>query len=614
MPYGFDQFLNVRSAFGPAVDAGGDRVSFISDLTGSPRLWGVPAGVSGAWPEPVAVGVDRVQTVHPSPRPGRVLFGADVGGNERTQLYLVDGVGRFARPLTDAPTAIHQVGGWHPDGRTVAFSTNERDPRHFDVYVLDVETGERRLLLQHDATLYAGRFSPDGRRLLVQRVDSPSEQAVIVVDVASGQATPLTDPTPAARYQHQAWSVDGRAVYCTTDRGRDFLAVASIGLETRRLRTVIESEWDVDDFAISPDGSRLVYEVNVEGSSEVWVRHLQNGSSSKLDLPVGQAYDGHRWSPTFSWFPDSRCYALTVSTPTAAADIFVADADEGRLSRLTRSWGAGLDPDVLARPELVRYPTFDGRTIPAFVFRPSDASGDGPRATLFYVHGGPESQTRTSFNPIVQYLVHRGFVVVAPNVRGSTGYGNEYLHLDDVERRMDAVRDLAAGAEWAARSGLADPGRIAVMGGSYGGFMVLAALTTNPELWAAGVDVVGIANFVTFLEQTGPWRRHLREAEYGSLERHRPLLEAISPLHKADRIAAPLMVIHGANDPRVPIGEAEQIVATLRARGRPVEYLRFEDEGHGLVKLDNRLAAYPRVADFLERHLRSRRAGIEYNR
>lgn len=603
MRYTFDQFLNVRSAFGPGVDAGGDRLYFISDLTGSPRLWGIATGVSGAWPEPVAVGVDRVQTIHPSPRPGRLLFGADAGGTERTQLYLVDGVGCLARPLTDAPTAIHQVGGWHPDGRTVAFSSNERDPRYFDVYVLDVETGERRLLLRDEATLYAGRFSPDGRHLLVQRVDTPSDQTIIVLDVASGQPTPLTDRTPPARYRNPTWSADGRAIYCATDRGSAFLAVGAIDLDARRLRPLIEREWDVDDFALSPDGSQLVYEVNVEGFSEVWFHHLGSGSSSKLELPAGQAHDGHRWSPTFSWFPDgSRC-ALTVSTPTAAPDIFVADADGGRPSRLTRSWSAGLDPNALVRPELVRYPTFDGRTIPAFVFRPDGAAADGPRAAVFYVHGGPESQTRTSFNPIVQYLAHRGFVVIAPNVRGSTGYGNEYLHLDDVERRMDAVRDLAAGAEWAAQSGLAHPGRIAVMGGSYGGFMVLAALTTNPELWAAGVDIVGIANFVTFLEQTGPWRRHLREAEYGSLEHHRALLEAISPLHKADRIAAPLIVIHGANDPRVPIGEAEQIVATLRARGRPVEYLRFEDEGHGLVKLANRLDAYPRVADFLDRHL-----------
>lgn len=273
-----------------------------------------------------------------------------------------------------------------------------------------------------------------------------------------------------------------------------------------------------------------------------------------------------------------------------------------RFLNVRSGFDADLGPASLSSPELVRYPSFDGLSVPAFLFHPS-ARADRPAPTLFFVHGGPESQLRPSFNPVIQYFAQRGFLVVAPNVRGSTGYGKRYSHLDDVDKRLDSVRDLAAGAEWLAAQGLADPHRIAVMGGSYGGYLVLAALTERPDLWAAGVDIVGIANFVTFLERTGPWRRRHREAEYGSLERDRALLERLSPLRQVDRIAAPLLVIHGANDPRVPIHEAEQLVASLRQRGQPVEYLRFEDEGHGLVKLDNRLAAYPRMADFLERHL-----------
>jgi dipeptidyl aminopeptidase/acylaminoacyl peptidase len=220
-----------------------------------------------------------------------------------------------------------------------------------------------------------------------------------------------------------------------------------------------------------------------------------------------------------------------------------------------------------------------------------------------FVHGGPEGQYRPTFQPIVQYLVLAGFAVLATNVRGSSGYGKTYLHLDDVGKRMDSVADLAHAVHWLRDSGRADPHRIAVYGGSYGGFMVLAALTTYPELWAAGVDLVGISNFVTFLENTGPWRRHLREAEYGSLENDREFLEEISPINKVDRIRAPLLVIHGANDPRVPIGETEQMVARLRALGRTVEFLRLEDEGHQIAKLHNKLVAYPMAADFLRRHL-----------
>jgi dipeptidyl aminopeptidase/acylaminoacyl peptidase len=222
---------------------------------------------------------------------------------------------------------------------------------------------------------------------------------------------------------------------------------------------------------------------------------------------------------------------------------------------------------------------------------------------VIHVHGGPESQARPVFNPVIEYLVSHGYGVLAPNVRGSTGYGYEYQSLDDVRLRMDSVKDLQHAALWLGKSGIADPRRIAVMGASYGGFMVLAAVTNYPDLWAAGVDIVGVVNFVTFLENTGPWRRKLRESEYGSLEHDREFLEHISPIRLVDRITAPMFVVHGANDPRVPVGEAEQIVNALRARGVPVEYLRFEDEGHGLVKRANRLIAYPAIARFLEHHL-----------
>lgn len=245
------------------------------------------------------------------------------------------------------------------------------------------------------------------------------------------------------------------------------------------------------------------------------------------------------------------------------------------------------------------------RRIPALLFTPRDTEARG-LPVVVYVHGGPESQYRPNFNPIVQYFVNQGYAVLAPNVRGSTGYGYEYQSLDDIRLRMDLVHDLRHAALWLGESGIGDPRRIAVMGGSYGGFMVLSAITTYPEVWAAAVDIVGIANFVTFLEHTGPWRRKLREVEYGSLEDDRDFLERISPINGVDRITAPLFVVHGANDPRVPVGEAEQIVAALRGRGVPVEYLRFEDEGHGLQKRTNRLVAYPAIARFLERYLRDR--------
>src|SRR5262249_3277574 len=249
------------------------------------------------------------------------------------------------------------------------------------------------------------------------------------------------------------------------------------------------------------------------GISEVRLRETQEGGDRRVTLPTGQAHDGYRWQPTFSWLPDSSAALFTFCEPTGPSDIFAVRPGAERVERLTRSWRAGLDPAQLAPAELHHYLTFDGRQIPTCVFSPPDANRNGQGAAVFFVHGGPEGQTRAAFNPIIQFLAHRGFTVIAPNVRGSTGYGRQYEKLDDVELRMDSVRDLAAGARWAVESGLAHPKRVGVMGGSYGGFMVLAALTEDPDLWSAGVDIVGIANFVTFMENTGPWRRKLREAE-----------------------------------------------------------------------------------------------------
>jgi dipeptidyl aminopeptidase/acylaminoacyl peptidase len=302
-----------------------------------------------------------------------------------------------------------------------------------------------------------------------------------------------------------------------------------------------------------------------------------------------------------SWSQDGSRLAITFGSSEDATDVWVWDRDNGVVLRATQSSLGGIPRASLVVPSLVHYPTFDGREIPAFLYLPKGERSKLP--VIIDVHGGPEGQSRPLFNPVAQYFVGRGYGVLSPNVRGSTGYGYEYQSLDDVQLRMDSVKDLQHAALWLRESGIADPQRIVVMGGSYGGFMVLSAITTYPDLWAAAVDIVGIANFVTFLENTGPWRRKLREAEYGSLENDRKFLTQISPIHHADRITAPLFVVHGANDPRVPIGETEQIVGALRARHVPVEYLRFEDEGHGLVKRTNRLVAYPAIARFLDEHL-----------
>jgi len=605
------RYLNIRSAYGPSFSPDGQHVAFLTDITGVPQVWRVAA--AGGWPDQLTFFEERCGFVAHSPTDDQMVFGMDAGGNERQQLFFLSGDGQTIRPLTQEPEAIHHFGGWSHDGQRIAWTANRRDARHFDVYVQEVASGEATCVWQTEGMNTVAGWSPNDRQLLVVRSHSSFDQDLYLLDLSSGKVRHLTPHEGRVRYESVSWAPDGRGLYLVSDRGREFLALAYLDLKAdpeaeghAPLRFLVTPDWDVEAAAVSPDGRHLAYLTNVEGYSELAVLDVATGQSLPLPaLPRGVLDPPilHRWGRRLVFSSGGCKLALTLSAPRHNPNIWVIDLRTDTAMQLTRSARAGIPQDSFVEPELVRYRSFDGLEIPAFLHLPPGASRDGRLPVIVEVHGGPEAQRRPEFNPVYQYFLNRGYAIFAPNVRGSTGYGLTYTHLDDVEKRMDSVADLAYGARWLADSGIADPQRIAVMGGSYGGFMVLAALTTYPELWAAGVDIVGIANFVTFLENTGPWRRHLREAEYGSLAHDRALLERISPIHHVDKIRAPLMVIHGANDPRVPVGEAEQIVEALRARGVPVEYLRYEDEGHGLIKLKNRLDAYPRVADFLDRHL-----------
>ncbi|MBC8446904.1 MAG: S9 family peptidase [Chloroflexi bacterium] len=607
----FSRYLNIRAAYGPSFSPDGRQVAFLTNITGVPQVWRISA--EGGWPDQLTFAEDRCGFVSYSPTDDQMLFGMDAGGNERQQLFLLSGDGQTLRPLTAQPEAIHHFGGWSHDGQRIAWTANRRDVRHFDVYVQEVANGAVTCVWQTEGMNLVAGWSPDGRHLLVVRSHSSFDRDLYLLDLPSGAVRHLTPHEGQVGYESLTWAADGRGLYLVSDRGREFLALAYLDLAAEPgddghalLRFLVTPDWDVEALALSPGGQRLAYLTNVEGYSERTALDLATGRVLPLPAFPRGVWDPPRlcrWGRRLAFSGDGRKLAFAFSSPTHNPDVWVTDLETGAVTQLTHSSRAGIPQSSFAEPELIRYRSFDGLEIPAFLYLPPGAARGGRLPVIVDVHGGPEAQRRPEFDPLYQYFIHRGYAVLAPNVRGSTGYGLTYTHLDDVEKRMDSVADLAYAALWLAESGVADPQRIGVMGGSYGGFMVLAALTAYPDLWAAGVDIVGIANFVTFLENTGPWRRHLREAEYGSLAHDRALLESISPLHHVDKIRAPLLVIHGANDPRVPIGEAEQIVEALRARSVPVEYLRYEDEGHGLVKLKNRLDAYPRVAEFLDRHL-----------
>ena len=587
-----EPYLRVTAATVPAWWSD-DAVAFISDASGVPQVWRTDLRRGDA--VPVTRFAERVGALVARSGGGRLVCGMDAGGDERQQLWLVDG-DTPPRALTNDPATIHNLGRLSPDGRRLAFAGNDRDPRYFDVSILDLDdpSAAPRRVMASDETLTPVAWSPDGQQVLVYRQNTNLDGDLLLLPVDGGPARLLTPHDGEASIGAAAFHPDGWRVLFLSNQEREYFALVQLDLASGQLEPLVALDWDVEGLALSPDGNWLAYVVNEDGASRLVLRSTTGDKERRVDgLPFG-IVEGVTWSPS------GRQVAFSVCGPKHPATIWVSDLD-GAARAVTTPDLAGLDAGCFVEPEIVRYPTFDGRMAPAFWYTP--AATPGPWPVVIDVHGGPEGQRRIKYDALTQFLLARGFAVLAPNVRGSTGYGKTYCHLDDVERRMDAVADVAAAVAWLnARADVA-AGKIAVYGVSYGGFMVLASLTTYPDLWTAGVDVVGIANFHTFFTQTGPWRRRLRAAEYGDPERDAGLLREISPLHRADRITTPLFVIHGQNDPRVPVGEAEQIVSTLRALGRDVELRVYADEGHGLVKLANRIDGYGAVADFLGRVL-----------
>lgn len=612
--YPISHYLNVRQAYFPSFTSDGRRIAFLTDITGLPQVWWVALSSTPdevLWPDQLTFETDRVMGVWCSPAPGdgRLIYARDAGGNENAQLFLLPPDGATVTALTEGhEDAMHIFGEWSADGKRILFAANRRNPGLFDLYLQPLES-EAHLIWQHEEPgfLFNMRFSPDGRRVVTGRMSSSFRHDLFEIDLTNGFTRRISPSMEEARYQAVCYASDGRSLFINTDLGSDFLYIARLDLETLAVEPVVTPDWDAEFMTCSPDGRLLAYAVNVDGASELHVLdRIANTTRKAPELGTAPGVvammDGR-----VAFSPDSTRLAFSFTSATRTSDIFMWDLTTNQVRAVTRSSHGGLPPESFVAPKLIRYPTFDSdgngvRSIPAWFYQPPE-SQDEPVPVIVAVHGGPEAQFRPFFHFFIQYFLHNGYAVLAPNVRGSTGYGKAYSHLDDVEKRMDSVADLAYAAYWLKDQPGIDGDRLVVYGGSYGGFMVLSALTTYPDLWAAGVDIVGISSLVTFLENTSEYRRAHREAEYGSLEHHREFLDSIAPINHVDRITAPLMVIHGANDPRVPLGEAEQLVDALKARDVPVEFLVFDDEGHGLVKLKNKLVAYPAIMKFLDQYL-----------
>lgn len=592
-------YQNTRGAAFADWTAAGDGLLVLTRFAETAQLHEVRS--PGAYRKQLTFLREPVHAAASDPaRRGGIYIRTDVGGGEFYQYHWLDPATGRTRCVTDGKSRHESLLPARRNGM-IAYVSTRRNGKDFDIYVQDgPDPASARLVKEAAGHWSILDWSDDDARLLVMHTISINEARLFVLDIASGDATEI-NPAPGKKIAYEAARfAPGRgAVFYASDEDREFVTLARCDLATGAKTILDPVEWNVEALAVSPDGARLAYAINKEGASEIYLADTAAPEKARaVRLPAAGVASG------LSFDPAGTRLAFSLSTSVSASDVYTADVATGEVARWTASELGGLDPAGFVAPELVRYRTFDGREIPAWYYRPRTSAGPCP--VIISIHGGPEGQARPSFNPLVQYWVAElGAAVLLPNVRGSTGYGKTYLRLDNGMLREDSVKDIGALLDWLAARSELDASRVAVFGGSYGGYMVLASMIRYGDRLACGIDIVGISNFVTFLERTEAYRRDLRRVEYGD-ERDpamRRFLISISPTTRAARITRPLFVAQGANDPRVPRSEAEQIVATVRRNGGTVWYLLARDEGHGFAKKTNRDFFTSAASVFLARYL-----------
>lgn len=579
-----------------AISPDGSRVAFSDEASGQYNLVVAPTD-GGPETRLTAYQDSTVRNFLWTRDSSSLIFSADSNGDEFWQIRRVPADGGEIESLTDQPTVQFALGELSADGRRLSYAGNDRDPAAQDVLVRDLSSGEIHRVFAEGGYVFSGRWTPDGKHLLAIRAKSNTEQSVFLVGSEGAGGAELllpVDDAPAV-YLPGSWLPDGSGFLVRTDLGRDFVGLAVFELEERRLRWLATPEWDVEHAALSADGRILVWSVNVNGTSRVHAMEL--ATRAELDVPelpqgtiVALSVDG-----------SGRRVALIMATGPVPANVVVVNLVDGSTRWITDATAVVAFDAV--EPDLVSYDTFDERTVPAWLYRPS---GDGPFPIVVSIHGGPQAQERPAYNygGLYQYLVANGIGVLAPNVRGSAGYGRTYQCLIMRDWGGGDLRDLEAAAiylrdlDWVARD------RIGVFGASYGGFATLSCLGRLPQFWACGVDIVGPANLVTLVRSTVPTWRSSTDELIGNPDTDAEILMSRSPISYVDQIRAPLFVIQGANDPRVPQAESDQLVAALRGRGVDVRYDVYDDEGHGFTRRANEEKAIGDSADFLVRHLR----------
>jgi dipeptidyl aminopeptidase/acylaminoacyl peptidase len=588
-----------RSSWSPD----GKNIAFASNMSGRNNLWTVSA--DGGFPVQLTVSDQRQTAPAWSPDGKWIAYQSDYDGDEQWDIFLVSPKTGKVVNLTQTREIAEMNPTWSPDGRYLAYEVKPKTSAAFEIDIYDMVLREVKHLTSgtpQDKGNYGPIWSKDGKSIVyTQEAAKGTDSNIFVADVASGQSTLLTPHQGEQKFSANDISPDGKHVLLTSNAANGYENVGLLEVATKKIKWLTKDKWETRGGEFSPDGKRLTFRANVDGNENIYLHDIATAKSTPLPIPVGVNELGGSQS---AFTADGSRMLYYHNGPTAPSDLWVYHAATGKSNQITHSLVGGLRSEDMVEPHIVHYPSRDGKwTISALLYVPYNMQRNGQNAAIVYIHGGPKSQTVNSFNRFIQYAANQGYMVLAPNYRGGTGYGKEFEEANLFDMGGGDLQDVLAGVDWMKQTGHLDPKKIAVMGGSYGGYLSMMAVTKAPDVWAAGVPIVPFVNWFTEIENEDPVLQQSDLATMGDPVKNKALYEERSPINFIDQIKAPLLLLAGGHDPRCPKSETQQVVDAIKKRGGTVDAKVYENEGHGFARVENQIDAYKRVADFLLAHV-----------
>jgi dipeptidyl aminopeptidase/acylaminoacyl peptidase len=598
-----EKLYMTRQVGRPTWSPDGKSIAFISNMSGRNNLWLVPA--EGGWPVQLTVSDQRQTAPAWSPDRKWIAYQSDYDGDEQWDIFLVSPKTGKVVNLTQTREIAELNPTWSPDGRYLAYEVKPKTSAAYEIDIYDMLMREVKHLTTNtpqDKSNSNPIWSKDGKYIVyTQEQAKGTDSNIFISEVATGKSTLLTLHEGEQMYSANDISSNGKRVLLTSNAANGYDNVGVLEIESKTVSWITKDKWEIRGGEFSPDGKHITFSANVDGSEDIYLYDIAAGKSAALPIPKGVNEPAGGRS---AFTKDGSRLLYNHNGPTSPGDLWVYTLATGKSHQVTHSLVAGINSEDMVEPYLVHYPSRDGKwIISAFLYVPFNMARNGQNAAIVYIHGGPTSQTVNSFNRFIQYAANQGYMVLAPNYRGSTGYGKEFQQANLFDMGGGDLQDVLAGVDWIKQTGHLDSKKIAVMGGSYGGYLSMMAVTKAPEVWAAGVPIVPFVNWFTEIENEDPVLQQSDLATMGDVVKNKALYEDRSPINFIDHIKAPLLLLAGGHDPRCPKSETQQVVDAIKKRGGTVDYKIYDNEGHGFARVENQIDAYKRVADFLLAHV-----------